>query len=400
MSSLVRCFSTALRHHASKQALQTVPTKYLGRPSNNLSVGIVGLANVGKSTLFQAITNTTLGNPANYPFATILPEKSQVIVESEQLNFLSELYSSKKKIPSPLTIFDIAGLTKNASSGEGLGNKFLSDIRQVDGILHVVRGFRNDEIIHIEENKVDPIRDLVIVNDELILKDLEFVETGVEISKKSLKRPYVDKGKVHFELDTLDKVQDLLYNGTKISEGEWSDEEIAIINTFNFLTAKPTIILMNVNEDDYLHNRNEFKDDVTKWIKENSPKDTLVLFSASHESIASNERSKKSAIPTIVNLIRRALHIISFYTCGPIETRQWSLREGSTAAAAAGVIHTDLEKNFISAQVYKYDDLLVESPPLNESNLKKSGKQLKYGKAYLVEDNDVLLIKAVGAKPR
>ena len=160
--------TTALR--LAKQSPPTASTKYLGRPSNNLSAGLVGLANVGKSTFFQAITKSSLGNPANYPYATIEPEKSIVQVPSRKLDHYQRIYKSQKKVPTNLTVWDIAGLTRNSSSGAGLGNKFLNDIRQVDGILQIIRGFMDDEIIHIEENKVDPVRDLVIVNDELILK--------------------------------------------------------------------------------------------------------------------------------------------------------------------------------------------------------------------------------------
>lgn len=400
-----RWLSYSLRTLA-KKTTEAAKHKYLGRPSNKLTLGVVGLANVGKSTFFQAITRSTLGNPANYPFATIEPEESQVVVESAKLDHLSQLYQSQKQVPTSLTIFDIAGLTRNASSGAGLGNKFLSDIRQVDGLFQVVRGFRDEEIIHIENN-VDPVRDLVIVTDELILKDLEFVESGIENTERKLKKPHSDKAALTLEIQTLQKILDFLYDGKKIVAFEWTDEEIEIINSYNFLTAKPSVVLLNVNEADYVSGANEFAGAVTEWISENCPNDKLVLFSAQHETQLNEAReagktapSAKSCMPAIVDAMREALHLISFYTCGPKEARQWSVREGLFAPEAAGVIHTDLQKTFVSAQVYKYVDLEKETLPLNEAALKSKGKQYRGGKTYVVEDGDVLLIKAAGGHSR
>lgn len=395
----------------------SVSKNYLGRPSNNLSSGLVGLANVGKSTFFQAITNSTLGNPANYPFATIEPEKSLIVVKLKILDHYQKIFKSEKAIPSTHTLYDIAGLTRNASSGEGLGNKFLADIRQVDGIFQVVRGFRDDDIIHIEENKVDPVRDLSIVNDELILKDLEFIEIGLTRVEKLLKRPTpgTNKQLLNLELETLNKIQDMLYEGCKISNHEWTDEEIEIINSHNFLTAKPTVYLLNVNEHDYGHQTNEFLLSVQDWINENCPQDKLVLFSAQYETKLNELKNddpeslseyvdvvgngQPSAIPTIVDNMREALHLISFYTCGPKEARQWTVRQGSTAPEAAGVIHTDLQKTFISSLVYKWQDLQALQE-FSEQSLKSSGKQYKQGKKYQVEDGDVLIVKAAGGKAR
>ncbi|PVH21254.1 GTP-binding protein YchF [Candidozyma haemuli] len=338
---------------------------------------------------------------------------SLIVVESPKLDHLQSLYGSVKKVPTSMNIYDIAGLTRNAASGEGLGNKFLADIRQVDGIFHVVRGFRDDEITHIETN-VDPVRDMTIVTDELILKDLDYIETALEQAQKALKKPQVDKGKIQFEIDTLDKLSDLLYSGRKVSTEEWTNEEIDIINTLNLLTAKPTVVLLNVNEADYESNTNEFKESVQAWIDENCPQDELMLFSAAFETKLNEKRedpaelekykqehnNKASAMAGIVDKMRKALHLVSFYTCGPKEAHQWTVREGSTAPEAAGTIHTDLQKTFISAQVYRWEDLKEEKAPLDEAGLKARGKQYRQGKAYIIEDGDVLLIKAAGGKSR
>lgn len=401
----LRCLSTAHRCMAKKTT--SVAPKYFGRVSNNLSAGIVGLANVGKSTFFQAITKSTLGNPANYPFATIDAEKALVAVSSPKLDSYQKLFASEKKVPTSLTIYDIAGLTRNAASGQGLGNKFLADIRLVDGIIHLVRGFCNDEITHIE-NSVDPVRDMTIVTDELILKDLEYIETALELSQKNSKKPQIDKVALQFEIDTLEQVSEILYSGRKVSSAEWTHKQIDVINPLNLLTAKPTVVLLNVTPGDYCEQKNEFQQMVLSWINENCPQDILLLFSAEHETTLNAlegdqlaqhiSQSSGSAMETIVEAVRDALHLISFYTCGPQEAHQWLIREGTTVPEAAGAIHTDLQKTFISAQVYKWADLQNEAAPLDEAAMKRKGKQLKVGKLYIVEDGDVVTVKAAGGR--
>uniref|UniRef100_A0A0L0P2N5 Obg-like ATPase homolog n=1 Tax=Candidozyma auris TaxID=498019 RepID=A0A0L0P2N5_CANAR len=408
----IRNFATSAIRHAKKLALAAKQSQ-LGRVSNNLSLGVVGLANVGKSTFFQAITRSSLGKPANYPYATIDPCMSQVVVQSPMLDHLQQLYGSAKKVPTSMTIYDIAGLTRNAALGEGLGNKFLSDIRQVDGVFHVVRGFRDDDITHVETN-VDAVRDLTIVTDELILKDLDYIETALEQAQKTLRKPQVDRKRIQFEIDTLSKLLDHLYLGMKVTTGEWTSEEIEVINPLNLLTAKPTVVLLNVNEKDYLSNTNEFKEAVQAWIDENCPQDEMMLFSAAYEtklnelrddpellaSYMSEFNNAGSAMGEIVDKMRAALRLVSFYTCGPKEAHQWTVREGTTAPEAAGAIHTDLQKTFISAQVYKWEDLEKQDAPLDEANLKSKGKQYRQGKAYIIEDGDVLVVKAAGGKSR
>ncbi|KAI3405094.2 hypothetical protein KGF56_002050 [Candida oxycetoniae] len=398
--------------------------KRLGRPSNNLSTGLVGLANVGKSTFFQALTKSTLGNPANYPFATIEPEKALIKAPlSRQLSHYMKIFRSNRSIPTNHTIWDIAGLTRNAHSGSGLGNKFLSDIRQVDGILQVVRGFVDDDITHVEESGVDPVRDMILVNDELILKDLEIIESHLEKMRKMKKKPNGGgggggasaTGRGEEEMSVLEKLSDVLYDGKKIisysnGNGEWSDDEIDIINGLNLLTAKPTVYLLNVSEDDYCSGTNQYYQQVSNWILENCPGDKLIMFSAQHErrlnELQDEELEKYktiyprgSVISQVVEEIKTVLNLISFYTCGPLEARQWSLRRGSLAPEAAGLIHSDLQKTFINAIVYKWDDL-VDVDEFDEGKLKTSGKQHKQGKKYLVEDGDVLVIKAASGKAR
>lgn len=390
-----------LSHTTRLLAKSTSMPKVLGRASNNLSVGLVGLANVGKSTFFQALTKSTLGNPANYPFATIEPEKSIVLVPLDKLTHYAKLYLSQKTVPTNLTIWDIAGLVRNASSGAGLGNKFLNDIRQVDGILQIVRGFVDDEIVHIEDNKVDPVRDLVIVNDELILKDLEIIELEIERVNKMKNKPGIG-GSYEINLQTLDKLSTLLYDGIKVVNGDWSDEEVDVINGLNLLTAKPTVYLLNVSKEDYESGNNQFYKEVDEWIATNSPNDKLIMFSAEYETALNNPEEllgTGSAIGTVVEEMRLVLSLISFFTCGEMEARQWTIRKGSTAPEAAGLIHTDLQKTFINSIVYKWDDL-KQLDTFDESKLKSQGKQHKCGKKYIVEEGDVLIIKAGSGKAR
>lgn len=349
---------------------------------------------MGKSTFFQAITNSELGNPANYPFATIEPEEARVIVPSPRLEVLQKLYQSQKQVPATLTIYDIAGLTKGASKGEGLGNQFLNDIRSVDGIFQVVRGFADQEITHIE-GTVDAVRDLNIVKDELILKDLEFVESALEKNKKKIKYPQSPSELLDLkqELQVLSKAEDYLIDNKRIASIEnWSSVEVDILSRHNLLTAKPVIYLLNVSEQDFLANQNQFVEQIQQWIQENSPNDQLILVSATFETAKKND--PQSVLPRVIQSMRKSLHLLSFFTCGNIEAREWTVRENSTAPDAAGVIHTDLKNTFISAEVIKYADLQNLAP----AELKSKGKITKQGKGYLVQDGDIMLIKAAGAK--
>ncbi|AET39629.1 Ylf2p Ecym_4597 [Eremothecium cymbalariae DBVPG len=418
-------------HSMAKHFIRWVVRRYssknlLGRPSNNLTSGIVGLANVGKSTFFQAITGSELGNPANYPFATIEPEEAKVIVPSPELDHLFQLYQSQKKIPATLTVYDIAGLTRNASQGEGLGNRFLNDIRHVDGIFSLIRGFQNETITHIE-GSVDPVRDMSLVQDELVLKDLEWLEAAKERLGRKLSRTAknaLEYSRMVAELKFLEDLEEFMYDGRKIAhfKTEWSAEQVEILNSHNFITAKPSLVLLNCTPRDYLMQENKYLKDVEKWIQESSPGDKVVLFSAEFEtkynefiadgdyeklalycnSIADKAEIKvenyRSALPQIIIEMRKLLNLISFYTCGPQEARQWTIREGALAPQAAGVIHTDLEKTFISGNVIKYADIMGLQPPLLESQLKSQGKIKRVGSKYIMEDGDIAHFKAAGPK--
>ncbi|KAI5925304.1 putative GTP-binding protein [Camillea tinctor] len=380
----------------------------LGRPGNNLKSGIVGLANVGKSTLFQAITKCTLGNPANFPYATIDPEESRVIVPDERYDWLCEKYNPKSRVPAHLTIYDIAGLTRGASTGAGLGNAFLSHIRAVDAIFQVVRCFDDAEIIHVEGD-VNPVRDLDIIAEELRLKDIEFVEKAIENSKKKtrmggqsleLKRAKEDEA-------TIEKVHAWLKDGKDVRKGTWTPKEVEVINTLLLLSAKPVVYLVNLSEKDYTRKKNKHLAKIAEWMKEHAAGDPILPISVAFEERlthfeteeAAAEECKnlgiESALPKIITTMRKAMNLGSFFTTGTDEVRQWTIRLGTKAPQAAGVIHTDFEKTFIQAVVYNFSVLKEMG---DEAEVKAKGKIMTKGKDYVVEDGDILLIKAGAAK--
>ncbi|KAF7854165.1 hypothetical protein EAF04_010462 [Stromatinia cepivora] len=381
----------------------------LGRPGNNLKSGIVGLANVGKSTLFQAITKCSLGNPANFPFATIDPEESRVIVPDERYDWLCEKYNPKSRVPAHLTIYDIAGLTRGASKGEGLGNAFLSHIRAVDAIFQVVRCFDDAEIIHIEGD-VDPVRDLTIISDELRIKDIEFVEKALEAQKKLTRRggQSLEMKKLKEEEATIEKVLAMLNDGKDVRKGNWSPKEIECINPLFLLTAKPVVYLINLSEKDYIRKKNKHLAKVMEWIKENAAGDPIMPISICLEErltqFATEAEAKEelknlgveSALPKIITAMRKVLDLGSFFTTGTDEVRQWTIRNGTKAPQAAGVIHGDFEKTFIQAIVYNFSVLKEFNG--DEAEIKAKGKVMTKGKDYVVEDGDILLIKAGAAK--
>ncbi len=381
----------------------------LGRPGNNLKSGIVGLANVGKSTFFQAITRSPLGNPANYPFATIDPEEARVIVPSPRLDKLFKLYKPPKKVPAYITVYDIAGLTKGASKGEGLGNAFLSNIRAVDAIYQVVRCFKDPEITHIEGD-VDPVRDLEIISNELRLKDIDFATKYLENVQKTADRggQSLEVKAAKEEVKTAQKVIDLLKEGKRVANQKWDAKEVEVINKMLMLTAKPCIYLINLSERDYIRKRNKWLPKIKQWVDTNSPGDTIIPLSIcleerlSHiETDAEREAEEEkigahSALPKIILAMRKLLHLISFFTAGETdEVREWTIREGTKAPQAAGVIHTDLMKTFILANVMSFNDLEELG---NEAAVRAAGKLMQKGKDYVVQDGDVIYFKATAGK--
>jgi obg-like ATPase 1 len=317
-----------------------------GRPANTLKMGIVGLPNVGKSTTYNVLSN--LNVPAeNYPFCTIEPNKAVVPVPDDRFIKLCEMFKPKSEMAAVLQVVDIAGIVRGASKGEGLGNHFLSNIRDVDGIYHVIRAFEDEEIAHTE-NSVDPIRDMEIINTELVLKDLEYVNNRLEDLDKVIKR--TNPKEAREEKEILDKVNDLLTKNQWVRHGNWTNNEIGILNTHRFITAKAVVYLVNLSEEDFISKKNKWLKKIKDYIDNNCPGE-IIPYSAEHEKteLENKGADKRTMLPKIIKSGYNSLDLIYFFTAGADEVRCWTIRKHTKAPQAAGVIHTDFEKGFICA---------------------------------------------------
>tara|TARA_B100001093_G_scaffold416759_1_gene407526 strand:- start:119 stop:1216 length:1098 start_codon:yes stop_codon:yes gene_type:complete len=353
--------------------------------------GIVGLPNVGKSTLFNALTETATAEAANYPFCTIEPNTGIVAVPDKRLKKLSELANSQKVIPAQMQFVDIAGLVSGASKGEGLGNKFLSHIREVDAIIHVLRCFEDTEITHVE-NTIDPLRDAEIIETELMLADLDSLDKQIQnLSKKAKSNdPYAKK-----DLALMQNLHVLLSDGKPIRSADFDKDKLKKIKTFNLLTSKPVLYVCNVSEEDAVLGNKFSKIIFDKAIQENCV--SVIISGAIESEIALLNDEEKNEFLTDLNLkesglnrlIRKGfslLGLLTFFTVGPKEARAWTLKKDSTAPEAAGAIHTDFQKGFIRAETISYDDYLNYK---SEQAVKDSGRMRVEGSDYVVEDGDI-----------
>jgi len=372
----------------------------IGRLSTNLKCGIVGLPNVGKSTFFNVLTKSSMAAAENFPFCTIDPNESRVPVPDERFDFLCKYHKPLSKVPAFLNVTDIAGLVKGASTGEGLGNAFLSHIRACDAMFHLCRTFEDKEITHVE-GEVDPVRDLDIINEELRLKDEEFFMKAFDDTEAKYNR---GEKKLKAEYEIMCEMKELLcVQKRHLRFGKWSAAAIEILNKHLFITTKPMIYLINLSEKDFIRKKNKWLSKIKEYIDKNDPGATMIPFSGAFESKlmemsedadavkAYTEETKcTSVLEKIITQGYKGLQLEYYFTAGADEVKAWTILKNTKAPQAAGRIHGDFEKGFIMAEVMKFEDFKAEG---SEQGAKAAGKYRQQGKTYVVEDGDIIFFK-------
>ncbi len=361
-----------------------------------MKLGIIGLPNVGKSTLFNAITRAGVES-ANYPFCTIEPNIGVVPVPDHRLGILKNMYKDKKVLPATVRFYDIAGLVKGAYKGEGLGNKFLSHIREVSSIIHVVRCFEDSDVTHVDGN-IDPLRDIETVNLELIFSDLEMVERRIERTEKLFKG---DKS-LKTELKLLEKVKTTLNEGTPVRILDYTEDEAKMLEDFNLLSSKPVIYVANVSEDDAVNDgANNPHVQALKKFAENENAETITICAKIEAEIAELDEDeiqifleelglKQSGLERLVQASYSLLGLISFLTTESEEIKAWTIKKGTKAPKAAGKIHTDFERGFICAEVVDFEDLIKYG---SDTAVREKGLMRVEAKEYIIQDGDIILFR-------
>ncbi|KAL0263859.1 UNVERIFIED_CONTAM: hypothetical protein PYX00_011160 [Menopon gallinae] len=361
----------------------------------SLKCGIVGLPNVGKSTLFNALLGRAVAEAVNYPFCTIEPNKGIVNVPDERLDKLAAINNSKSTLPTQLEFVDIAGLVKGAHKGEGLGNQFLANIREVDAIIHVIRCFENNDIIHVEGG-VNPLRDLEIINLELAISDLKSLETRINNLNKKAK---ANDKQAKIEIKVAELAIKCLENEEPLSNLILTEEEQLVLKHFNLLSIKPVIYVCNVSENE-VSTGNQHTKNIENWLKSKNLPSPLIISSKVEEEINNlgNESEKleylnllgleESGLSKVIKASYNILNLITYFTSGVKETRAWTIKNGTNAKNAAGVIHTDFSKGFICAEVTSYEDFITY-----KGEAKQLGKTRQEGKDYIVKDGDIIIFR-------
>ncbi len=360
-----------------------------------MKLGIVGLPNVGKSTLFNSITKAG-AESANYPFCTIEPNVGMVAVPDERLDKLAQMYHTKKITPAVVEFVDIAGLVKGASKGEGLGNQFLSHIRETDAICEVVRCFEDSNIVHVDGD-IDPIRDIETIKIELILADMETIEKRLEKAKKMLK---ADK-KYQAEIDLLGRIKLALENGMPARQLDYNEDEKAILKEIFLLTIKPLIYIANISEEQLTDSENDENVKKVKEYAKAEKSEVIPLCVKIEDELSSLEETdkkemlealgmKESGLNTLIKKSYDLLGLMSFLTAGEPEVRAWTIKKGTKAPEAAGKIHSDIQRGFIKAEIISYDELIKEG---SMTQAREKGMVRQEGKEYVMQEGDIVLFK-------
>jgi|TARA_B100001142_G_scaffold199195_1_gene197933 obg-like ATPase 1 len=381
---------------------EAVGAARFGRVRNNLKMGVVGLPNVGKSSLFNLLTDQSIA-AENFPFCTIEPNEARCAVPDERYDFLCNMWKPPSEYPAYLHVTDIAGLVRGAAEGAGLGNDFLSHISAVDGIFHVVRAFDSEEVIHVDDS-VDPVRDLETIQAELCAKDMQYLKKAVEQEKLDVKKNPTMKLSALF-ISTMDKVEEMLTNNLPIRNGEWTTPEVLMIKEKlgRLITTKPIVYLVNLSKKDFIRKKNKWLVKIHTWIKEHGG-GVMIPFSVEFEqelwdvredvdatkAFLDSVEGAKSALPKMVVQGYKELNLIYYFTAGEKEVRCWTLYEGSLAPQAAGVIHSDFERGFIKAEVVAFDDFKALAKGKGMAEVKAAGKYRQEGKTYVVKDGDII----------
>lgn len=391
-----------------------------GRVKNTLTMGFVGLPNVGKSTLTNLLSGSTHAEAANYPFCTIDPNIVQCVVPSKDFKYLAECYNPPSVVPAVLKVTDIAGLIKGASEGAGLGNAFLSHIAAVDGIYHLVRAFDSDEVIHVDDI-VDPIRDLETIQGELCAKDKATLENVLERERERVRKEKgMSRSATNFTLSEAftsahEKATKLVETNTPIQTGEFKDSEVEIIRDWGCITTKPQIYVVNLSQKSFLRKGNKWLPKIVEWVNTHGGGQILPVSCEFEQTLfdlkddpdsqkafldeCKNEAAKvelkgeiRSMIPRLIRAGRASLCLQSFFTAGPKEVRAWTIMKGTLAPQAAGVIHTDFERGFIKAEVCAFADFkALHKGEASMAKLKEAGKYRQEGKQYAMQDGDIVV---------